>query len=210
MAKREKRKEKGEHLPSRKKRFRTIGLLARSWLGLRVIFQEQVNHGGAGGRLMAARLLARFQNHGQGHVLDYVEQDRLRRLRQLRHQVPEIPVVIGPPVTPILRGPVIKQALRVHFETIPFKATVQREFMIFPGDRCGSPSTRWPSLSTALYVANVVEPSRDVARQAGAALGKVPRLAAKVAAPSQRSSPNGCKGRKSRIARLGKQRDEVR
>jgi hypothetical protein len=65
-------------------------------------------------------------------------------------------------------------------------------------------------LSTALYVANVVEESTDVARQAGAALGKTPRLAAKVVAPSQRSSPNGCKGTKSRIARLGKQRDEVR
>jgi len=64
--------------------------------------------------------------------------------------------------------------------------------------------------STALYVANVVEESEDMARQAGAALGKVPRLAAKVAAPSRRSSPHGCKGRKSRIARLGKQRDEVR
>jgi hypothetical protein len=61
-----------------------------------------------------------------------------------------------------------------------------------------------------LYVTDVVEPSTDVARQAGAALGPRPRLAAKVAAPSQRSSPNGCKGRKSRIARLGKQRDEVR
>jgi len=41
-----------------------------------------------------------------------------------------------------------------------------------------------------------------VARQAGAALGNT-RLAAKVVAPSQRSSPNGCKGTKSRIARLG-------
>jgi hypothetical protein len=64
--------------------------------------------------------------------------------------------------------------------------------------------------STALYVTDVVEESKDVARQAGAALGKIPRLAAKVAAPSRRSSPNGCKGRQSRIARLGKQRDEVR
>jgi hypothetical protein len=53
----------------------------------------------------------------------------------------------------------------------------------------------------------VAEASRGAARRAGAALGKVPRLAAKVAAPSRRSSPNGCKGRKSRIARLGKQRD---
>ena len=64
--------------------------------------------------------------------------------------------------------------------------------------------------SAALYVTDVVEPSTDLARQAGAALGPRPRLAAKVAALSQRSSPNGCKGRKSRIARLGKQRDEVR
>ncbi len=53
--------------------------------------------------------------------------------------------------------------------------------------------------SAALYVTDVVEPSTDVARQAGAALGPRPRLAAKVAAPSQRSSPNGCKGRKSRF-----------
>ena len=64
--------------------------------------------------------------------------------------------------------------------------------------------------SAALYRADVVEASTDVARQAGAAVGKVPRLAAKVAAPLQRSSPNGCKGKKSRIARLGTQRDEVR
>jgi hypothetical protein len=63
--------------------------------------------------------------------------------------------------------------------------------------------------SSTLYVANAVE-SNDVARQADAAVGKEPRLAAKVAAPSKRSSPNGCTGSKSRIARLGKQRDEVR
>jgi len=62
--------------------------------------------------------------------------------------------------------------------------------------------------SAPLYVADVVEESKDVARQTGAPLGKTPRLAAKVAAPPQRSSPNGCKGKKSRIARLGKQRDE--
>src|SRR5271163_779509 len=63
--------------------------------------------------------------------------------------------------------------------------------------------------STSLYVANAVE-STDVARQTGASSGKIPRLAAKVAAPSKRLSPNGCTGRKSRIARLGKQREEVR
>src|ERR1700737_3338636 len=91
----------------------------------------------------------------------------------------------------------------------------------YPGHSTTRPSPRagarlWalrdlaPRFSTALYVTDVVEPSTDVARQAGAALGPRPRLAAKVAAPSQRSSPNGCKGRKSRIARLGKQRDEVR
>jgi hypothetical protein len=68
---------------------------------------------------------------------------------------------------------------------------------------------KFKCLSTALYVADAVE-SKDVARQADAALGGKARLAAKVAAPPQRSSPNGCKGRKSRIARLGKQRDEVR
>jgi hypothetical protein len=63
--------------------------------------------------------------------------------------------------------------------------------------------------STALYVSDAVG-SKDMVRQTGAALGQRPRLAAKVAAPSRRSSPNGCKGNKSRIARLGKQRDEVR
>jgi hypothetical protein len=61
-----------------------------------------------------------------------------------------------------------------------------------------------------LYVADVVKSSTDEARQAGAALGKEPRLAAKVAAPPARLSPNGCKGRESRIARLGKQREEER
>jgi hypothetical protein len=63
--------------------------------------------------------------------------------------------------------------------------------------------------STPLYVSDGVE-SKALVRQIGAALGQKPRLAAKVAAPSQRSSPNGCEGRKSRIARRGKQRDEVR
>jgi hypothetical protein len=66
------------------------------------------------------------------------------------------------------------------------------------------------AFSTALYVGNLLQESEQGARQAGAALGPRPRLAAKVAAPSRRSSPNGCKGKKSRIARLGKQRDEVR
>ena len=69
------------------------------------------------------------------------------------------------------------------------------------------PTKCFPKLSnqlplSALYVTDVVEPSTDLARQAGAALGPRPRLAAKVAAPSRRSSPNGCKGRKSRIARI--------
>ena len=64
--------------------------------------------------------------------------------------------------------------------------------------------------SAALYVADVVESSTDEARQAGASLGKKPRLAAKVAAPPSCLSPNGCRGTKSRIARLGKQREEVR
>jgi hypothetical protein len=48
--------------------------------------------------------------------------------------------------------------------------------------------------STPLNVANVVEESKDRAREAGAPLGPVPRMAAKVAAPSRRSSPTGYKG----------------
>ncbi len=71
-----------------------------------------------------------------------------------------------------------------------------------------SPIQTQGDFSTPLYLSDPVE-SKDMARQTDAPLGPRPRLAAKVAAPSRRSSPNGCKGRKSRIARLGKQRDEV-
>jgi len=39
--------------------------------------------------------------------------------------------------------------------------------------------------SAALYVTHVVEPSIEVARQAGAASGAKPFLSAKIAAPSQ-------------------------
>jgi hypothetical protein len=60
--------------------------------------------------------------------------------------------------------------------------------------------------SAALYVDDLVEESKLMVRQTGAALGERSRLAAKVAAPSLALSPNGCKGRKSRIARRGKPR----
>ena len=57
-----------------------------------------------------------------------------------------------------------------------------------------------------LYVDEVVQEAESVVRQIGASLGQVPRLAAKVAAPPLALSPNGCKGRQSRIARRGKPR----
>jgi hypothetical protein len=57
-----------------------------------------------------------------------------------------------------------------------------------------------------LYVDNLVQESELVVRQTGAPLGEKSRLAAKVAAPPLALSPNGCKGRKSRIARRGKLR----
>jgi hypothetical protein len=60
--------------------------------------------------------------------------------------------------------------------------------------------------STPLYVDEVVQEAELVVRQAGAPLGAKARLAAKVAAPPLALSPNGCKGRKSRIARRGKSR----
>jgi hypothetical protein len=62
------------------------------------------------------------------------------------------------------------------------------------------------TFSTALYVDDLVQRSELVERQTGAALGDRSRLAAKVAAPPLALSPNGCKGRKSRIARRGKPR----
>ena len=62
------------------------------------------------------------------------------------------------------------------------------------------------SLRLALYVDEVVQESELVVRQTGAALGETSRLAARVAAPPLALSPNGCKGRKSRIARRGKPR----
>jgi hypothetical protein len=64
-----------------------------------------------------------------------------------------------------------------------------------------------PTLSsTPLYVDEVVQESELVVRQAGAPLGNGARLAARVAAPPLALSPNGCKGKKSRIARRGKPR----
>ena len=62
--------------------------------------------------------------------------------------------------------------------------------------------------STPLYVDGLVQESEQGTRQTGAPLGTLPRLAARVATPPQRLSPNGCRGKKSRIARLGKRRDE--
>jgi hypothetical protein len=62
------------------------------------------------------------------------------------------------------------------------------------------------SLSAPLYVDDLVQESESVVRQTGARLGEKSRLAAKVAVPPLALSPNGCKGRKSRIARRGKPR----
>src|SRR5579864_7155050 len=60
--------------------------------------------------------------------------------------------------------------------------------------------------SAPLYVDNLVEESELVGRQTGAPLGERSRLAARVAASPIALSPNGCKGKKSRIARRGKPR----
>ena len=60
--------------------------------------------------------------------------------------------------------------------------------------------------SASLYVDDMVQESELVERQTGAALGEEPRLAAEVAAPPLALSPNGCKGKKSRITRRGKPR----
>ncbi len=76
---------------------------------------------------------------------------------------------------------------------------------IFQGS-LGRPSDYSTSLSTPLYVDDLVEGSELVVRQTGAPLGERSRLAARVAAPPIALSPNGCMGRKSRIARRGKPR----
>src|SRR5260370_30480181 len=60
--------------------------------------------------------------------------------------------------------------------------------------------------STPLYVDDLVEESELVERQTDAPLGARSRLAARVAATPIALSPNGCKGKKSRIARRGKPR----
>ena len=60
--------------------------------------------------------------------------------------------------------------------------------------------------STPLYVDEVVQESELVVRQTGTALGEKSRLAAEVAVPPLALSPNGCRGKKSRIARRGKPR----
>src|SRR5712664_2100623 len=60
--------------------------------------------------------------------------------------------------------------------------------------------------STPLYVDDLEEESELGERQTGAPLGARSRLAARVAASPIALSPNGCKGKKSRIARRGKPR----
>src|ERR1700730_2539845 len=60
--------------------------------------------------------------------------------------------------------------------------------------------------SAPLYVDDSVEESELVERQTGAPLGERTRLAARVAASPIALSPNGCKGKKYRIARRGKPR----
>ena len=62
------------------------------------------------------------------------------------------------------------------------------------------------TFSTTLYVDEVVQESELVVRQTGTPLGEKSRLAAEVAVPPLALSPNGCKGKKSRIARRGKPR----
>jgi hypothetical protein len=57
-----------------------------------------------------------------------------------------------------------------------------------------------------LYVGELVQESELVVRQTDAPSGERSRLAARVVAPPLALSPNGCKGRKSRIARRGKPR----
>jgi hypothetical protein len=63
-----------------------------------------------------------------------------------------------------------------------------------------------PCFSASLYVGELVQELKLVVRQAGAPLGNGARLAARVAAPPLALSPNGCKGKKFRIARRGKPR----
>src|SRR6266849_2982187 len=63
-----------------------------------------------------------------------------------------------------------------------------------------------PAHSATLYVDDLVEGSELVERQTGAPLGARSRLAARVATTPIALSPNGCKGKKSRIARRGKPR----
>jgi len=63
-----------------------------------------------------------------------------------------------------------------------------------------------PAHSTPLYVPDLIQESKLVRRQTGAPLGEESRLAAEVAASSRALSPNGCRGRRSRIARQGKRR----
>ena len=72
--------------------------------------------------------------------------------------------------------------------------------------QCRTGFLPWILLSTPLYVDDLVEESGLVERQTGAPLGERSRLAARVAASPIALSPNGCKGKKSRIARRGKPR----
>jgi hypothetical protein len=62
------------------------------------------------------------------------------------------------------------------------------------------------NFSTSLYVDEMVQESELVVRQTGTPLGEKSRLAAEVAVPPLALSPNGCRGKKSRIARRGKPR----
>src|SRR5260370_8369615 len=75
----------------------------------------------------------------------------------------------------------------------------------------GNPNSKGNLASTTvfsapLYVDDLVEESELVERQTGAPLGARSRLAARVAATPIALSPNGCKGKKSRIARRGNPR----
>ena len=163
----------------------------------------------------AAHRVERHQQRGLQQPLgrDRRPSDRAVHLIEQRRKLPERHVgeFLDPPQWMLLGHPIARLHHHQHHPLPPlFTSHPPPPPLIRLATHTNYITMKFRRLSTALYVADVVEPSTDAARQAGAALGKVPRLAAKVAAPSRRSSPNGCKGRKSRIARLGKQRDEVR
>src|SRR5229473_4630519 len=94
---------------------------------------------------------------------------------------------------------------RVNFENSSLIAKRRSVLRSLEISKCVAKSVIW-YFSTPLYVDDLVEESELVERQTGAPLGERARLAARVAASPIALSPNGCKGKKSRIARRGKPR----